>query len=60
MRKTGEGLSSLNGNKDARDKIISRPFEMLRKSMDRRVNLMTKVFRMKETGAASPKRKSGK
>jgi general secretion pathway protein A len=50
IQKMGQGLASLNGNKDARDKIIIMLFKMLRKSMDRRANLTTKMIQLRNSG----------
>jgi len=58
IQKFGQGLESLNGNKDARDKIIIMLFKMLRKSMDRRANLVLKMVQMRENGT-DRKRKKG-
>jgi general secretion pathway protein A len=57
IQKVSQGLDSLNGNKDARDKLIIILFKMLRKSMDRRINLMTKVVQMRN-GSTVPKKKT--
>jgi general secretion pathway protein A len=56
IQKIGQGLESLNGNKDARDKIIIMLFKMLRKSMDRRASLVMKMSQMKEDAPVRSKR----
>jgi hypothetical protein len=58
IQKMGQGLQSLNGNKDERDKIIIMLFKMLRKSMDRRANLVTRMIEMKNSGTAQHRRRA--
>jgi general secretion pathway protein A len=44
-----KGLEALNGHKDERDKIIIKLFGMVKKSMERRVGLMTQIARLKSS-----------
>jgi general secretion pathway protein A len=60
----GESFSSIrkelevrNGRPDERDKIIIMLFKMLRKSMDRRSNLVTKMIELRSSGISTGKRR---
>jgi len=56
-QKIGQGLEALNGHKDERDKMIIMLFKMLRKSMDRRATLVTKMIQMRDSDTAQRRKK---
>jgi len=53
--RVSKGLEALNGHRDERDKIIIKLFGMVKKNMERRVDLMAQIARLK---SAKPVKKT--